>query len=32
MAHGCRVALRIEIRGRERPAMVGESIYLTHAG
>jgi len=32
MAHGCRVALRIEIRGQERPAMVGESIYLTYAG
>ncbi len=27
-----RVALRIEIRGQERPAMVGESIYLTYPG
>jgi hypothetical protein len=27
-----RLALRIEIRGQERPAMVGESIYLTYAG
>jgi acyl dehydratase len=27
-----RVALRVEIRGQERPAMVGESIYLTYAG
>ncbi len=26
-----RVALRIEVRGQERPAMVGESIYLTYA-
>jgi acyl dehydratase len=25
-----RVALRIEILGQERPAMVGESIYLTY--
>jgi acyl dehydratase len=25
-----RVALRIEIKGQERPAMVGESIYLTY--
>lgn len=27
-----RVALRLEIRGQERPAMVGESIYLTYPG
>jgi acyl dehydratase len=26
-----RVALRVEIRGQVRPAMVGESIYLTYA-
>jgi acyl dehydratase len=26
-----RVALRVEIRGQDRPAMVGESIYLTYA-
>jgi acyl dehydratase len=26
-----RVALRVEIRGEERPAMIGESIYLTYA-
>jgi len=25
-----RVALRVEVRGQERPAMVGESIYLTY--
>lgn len=25
-----RVALKIEIKGQERPAMVGESIYLTY--
>jgi len=27
-----RVALRVEIRGQDRPAMVGECILLTHAG
>lgn len=26
-----RVALRIEIKGQDRPAMVGESIYLSYA-
>ncbi|SEP48699.1 MaoC family dehydratase [Amycolatopsis saalfeldensis] len=26
-----RVALRIEIKGRERPAMVGEAIFVTYA-
>ena len=25
-----RVALKVEIKGQERPAMVGESIYLTY--
>ena len=25
-----RVALRVEVNGQERPAMVGESIYLTY--
>lgn len=25
-----KVALRIEIKGQERPAMVGESVYLTY--
>jgi len=25
-----RVELRVEVRGQERPAMVGESIYLTY--
>ena len=25
-----RVALKIEVKGQERPAMVGESIYLTY--
>lgn len=26
-----RVAIRVEVRDQERPAMVGESIYLTYA-
>ncbi|MFC8047242.1 MaoC family dehydratase [Nocardia sp. NPDC057353] len=27
-----RVAVRLEVRGQERPAMVGEAIYLAYAG
>jgi hypothetical protein len=27
-----RIALRIGIRGPKRPAVVGESVYLTYAG
>lgn len=27
-----RVAVRLELRGQERPAMVGEAIYLAYAG
>lgn len=27
-----KVAVRVEIQGHERPAMVGESIYLAYAG
>ena len=26
-----RVALRIEIKGQDRPAMVGESVYMSYA-